>query len=527
MNKSWPDPNEGTLLALESELALSSAQPELKGRLPAVAFGIIQALQQQTPCVPFVEGNPSPPGVLLASGNRIYIDANNFVENATPEARCPEEVLAYQRAGERHLLAALPVALKNSGQAPDSAYLLRCVTDYAGNFCGCHINVLARRLGPSDIVPYMLPFLVTRFYACAGGWGPTGFVMSQKGRAIHTAASLDTRDKRAIVHLKDESLSASGYKRIHLTSSDATMSELGTYLTVGCTALVLRMLDDGVCVGPAMTLLDPVDALHRLDSDLTWNRPLALKCGVHVSALDIQEHYLRAAETYISHDCEAWMKNVVVLWRQVLDDLRHAPQQLTRKLDPFIKLRLYANALSAHGLSMQEFTKWCGVVEQIAPHVGSASLPRRGVREFLRERLPFVPFLFLEQRLERKGLSWGYIPRAFTVWHAMRAMDLAYHRVDEQGLHWRLRASGAIDSKMIDEAAVGRAMKEAPRGTRAHPRELAIRELLASEKGTANWCAVQSAQRRMNLLDPFAQEACWEPITPPKPDPTSRIAGRR
>ena len=527
MNRLWPHRAEGSIVALENELALSSAQPEMRDRLPALAISLIAAVQQQTECVPFVEGNPGPAGVLLATGNRIYIDANNFVENATPEVRSPEEVLAYQRAGERVLLAALPVALKNSGQSPDSAYLLRCVTDYAGNFCGFHINVLARRMGPADIVPYIVPFLLTRFYACAGGWGPTGFVMSQKARAIHTTASQDTRDKRSIVHLKDESLSGPGYKRIHLTSSDALMSDLGTYLTVGCTALVLRMLDDGVSVGPAMTLLDPVAALRHLDSDHTWKRSLPLKCGLHASALDIQEHYLRAAETYTSHACEPWMRNVVVLWRRAVDELRQRPESLTTKLDPFIKLRLYSKALSAHGLSLAEFGKWCGTIAQIEPHIGAAHIPRRAIREFLRERLPFVPFLFLEQRLEKKGLSWGGIPRALTLWHTMLAMDLAYHRVDEQGLYWHLRTSGAVDSTLIGEDAIGKAMNEAPRGTRALARGKAIRELLSSEKGTANWCTVQSTQRRMNLTDPFREDGKWELIAQAKPAATSRVVGRR
>lgn len=521
-----PSPNNrnGPIMAMENELVLRASKPALSNQTQQMVQAIIPTIQAQGACIPFAEISNRPCGVMLASSTRLYVDVSNLVENATAETTNPTDLVAHQRAGERHLLNALPAALQRCGLQRDAAFLHRIVLDYCGHFCGAHLNVSTQCLGPADIVPYIVPFIVTRYYACAGGWSPTGFVMSQKGRAMHTTASQDTRDKRAIVHLKDEPHAAAPHKRIHLTSADATMSELGTYLTAGCTALILHMLDAGVCVGPAMTLLDPIAALRQLDTDLFWSRPLPLKCGAYATPLEIQLHYLLAAEAYTSGTCAPWMKQVVSLWRETLKLLRNAPGQLTTRLDPFIKLRLYAKALATQGLSMDDFTKWCGVVAQLAPHIDAQPIPRRNAREFLRERLPYVPFLFLEERIKRRHLSWSDIPRAFALWHAMLDMDHAYHRIDDQGLYWKLRASGAVDSHIVTEEQIAHAMEHGPRDTRARPREAAIRDLLLGEKGFANWSSIWSATRRMNLPDPHAGEGRWEPINQPQ---TASIAVRR
>lgn len=508
---------EPSLFGLENELALVADEPGLRPQLPGLAVRLIERLQSETASLPCNEGSANPPGLMMGNGNRIYIDDNNFVENATAEVRCPEDLLLYQRAGELLLLQVLPNAAQSMGVSPDSVRLVRAVTDYAGQFCGQHVNVLLRRHSAADLVSYLVPFLVTRFYACAGGWGPTGFVMTQKARAIQCVSSKDTRRNRGIVNLKEEPLAQGGFRRIHLTSSDATMSEWATYLTVGCTALVLKMLDDGVCVGPAMTLCDPVAALRSLDSDFTWRRPLPLACGAEASGLDIQEHYLRAAEAYCAKQaCEPWMKTVAARWRQTLDELRESPATLTRRLDPFIKMKLYSGMLSAHGLDLKEFGGYCGAICFLQSHLGSDELPRRGLREFFRDRMPFVTFMLLEERIEKQRLSWANLRRAVGVWRIMLMTDLAFHEIGDRGLYWRLQSSGAVNSKLTEAGAIIRAMTRPPRGTRAKLRGEAIHELRNAEGGTANWSQVVSEKRYMAFPDPFAEEAPWVAAPPKK-----------
>lgn len=504
---------DASLLGIENELLLVADDPALRPQLPGVALKLIEWLRNETVSLPCNEGAGSPPGLMLENGNRIYIDDNNYVENASAEVRTPEDLLLYQRAGELWLLQVLPKAAQAAGVAPGSVRLIRAVTDYAGHYCGQHINILVRRYGAAELVSCLVPFLLSRFYACAGGWGPTGFVMTQKAQAIQCVSSKDTRLNRGIVNLKEEPLAQQGYRRIHLTSSDATMSEWATYLTVGCTALVLKMLDDGVCVGPAMTLADPVAAAHSMDTDLTWTRPLPLACGAEASGLAIQAHYLRAAEVYCAKQhCEEWMHTVVARWRQTVDELRSAQGNLTRKLDPFIKMKLYSGMLAEQGLELRTFSHYCGAICFLQPHLGTEELPHRGLREFLRDRIPFVSFMLLEERMERHRLSWRDLRRAIGVWRTMLMTDLAFHDIGEGGVYWRLAASGAVNSRLTDSDALLRAMTDPPMGTRAQPRAEAIRELKAAEGGTARWEQVASAQRTKSFSNPFATVAAWKPV---------------
>ena len=160
----------------------------LRPQLGPLAAKLIQTLQSETPCLSCREGNMPTPGVMLGNGGRIYVDVGNFIENATPEVLRPEEVLTFQRAGELLLLRAMPKAEQAIGLSPGTVSLSRTTTDYACQFCGSHVNIMARRHATSDLVANLLPFLVTRFYAGAGGWSPAGFVMTQKSSAIRCAA---------------------------------------------------------------------------------------------------------------------------------------------------------------------------------------------------------------------------------------------------------------------------------------------------------------------------------------------------
>lgn len=512
---------EETAQGLENELLLVVDSPELRAQVPVFGPRLIEFLGKEVVSLPCLESAPNAPGRFLRNGNRIYWDVY-YVENATAECLCPEDVLTHQRAGELLILSVLPKAAEATGMSPDAIHFVRAVTDYAGNYCGAHSNIMVRRHTTSELVPYLTPFLVTRYYACAGGWGPPGFVMTHKAQAIRCLASQDTRKERPIVNLKQENLSSASYKRVHLANADATMSELGTYLTIGTTALVLRMLDDGACVGPAMALHDPVDAVHALDTDPTWRRPLPLACGREASALEINDHYLRAAEAYTSKKAgPPWTERVVRLWRKTNNKMRHGPAALVTDLDPFIKAKLYGAILSRHGMDLREFGKWCGALSLVERLVTSGDLPKRGLRDFLRERLPFVTFLLLEERMERQDLSWSHLGRALGLWQSMLLTDLLYHDIGEQGLYWRLQRTGAVNSRIVDEASIARAMNEPPKGTRAEQRAETSDEFWGTaEDAAANWDRIVSSKFVWDLSDPLVTSVEKVPRPTPKPKRT-------
>lgn len=511
--------SEPIILGLENELAASVASPDKRAQVPHVLAVLLEVLRKNVPSVYCAEQAGPLPGLMLGSnGSRIYVDGLSYLESATPEVRTPEEVLAYQRANERLILRALSEAVPQCGLAAGDVRFSRIVTDYAipPHYCGQHLNILMRRYSPDELVSFLVPFLVTRFYAAAGGWGSSGFVMTHKNPAVRCVASPDTRENRGIMNLKNEPLGAPRLKRLHLTHSDALMSELGTYLTVGCTALVAKMLDDGVCVGPAFTLQDPLRALSQLDNDPTWTRPLRLRCGREASGLEIQQHYLCAAERYTQRNGEPWMRAVTQHWRESCNALRRGPEHLADSLDPYIKSRIYGRVLSKRGLSLGDFGLWCYALALIEPHLNGSALPRRTLREHLRSRLPMVSFMLLHDRMAKHSLQWDRLPEMHALLQTMKALDLQYHDISEDGLYWRMRARGVCDSRILSEGDIAAAMNALPKGTRARARGTAICEVWRDTQARANWMSVTSSKGTMQLDDPFVCEGQW--VAPPKPE---------
>jgi len=495
-----------SVMGLESELNLAVAGPSRQAKKPLIT-ALLDQVKQVVPAVVNVEGSPPLPGFMTGNGSRIYVDLGNLIEIATPEVVTPMEAVISLHANERMLLQLLPDVARNLHVNPANVILNRCATSYDGHYRGMHVNVSTRHFEAGALVEHLVPFLVTRFYACAGGIGPQGFVMSHKAVAIRTIVSADARVNRGIIHLKDEPLSGSGTYRLHIAHGDATMATLSTYLSLGCTALVIRMLDDGVCVGPMCKLADPIAALRVLDTDYTWSAPLLLASGCEGSALDIQEHYLRAAERYASRKGVAWMRDVTGRWRTAVDTLRaQGPPGLARDCDAYAKRKLYVAYLNRLGTTLAEFSCWCGPVAAARPYLslGPCTTPRQR----LQERMPAVRFTFLEERMRRHRLAWSELPRAAALYERMVALDLLYHDVSELGLFGRLCSAGAIRS-LFGKAEVLAAMRQPPRGTRAEARARAITEVANDASARGNWLEIRTTSRRAEFKDPMCTTFTW------------------
>ena len=79
---------------------------------------------------------------------------------------------------------------------------------------------------------------------------------------------------------------------------DSNMSEYATFLKVGATAILLRMLEDPSVVIRDLTLEDPIRAIREISHDITCRREVRLANGRELSALDIQREYLDRALRY-------------------------------------------------------------------------------------------------------------------------------------------------------------------------------------------------------------------------------------
>src|SRR5881296_3032515 len=241
--------------------------------------------------------------VVLENGARLYLDVGSHPEYATPECDSVVELVVHDKAGERILEGLLMDAerrLREEGIAGD-IYLFKNNTDSAGNSYGCHENYLVGRHGEfSRLADVLIPFLVTRQIVCGAGkvlQTPRGAVycVSQRAEHIWEGVSSATTRSRPIINTRDEPhADAERYRRLHVIVGDSNMSEYSTFLKVGATSILLRMLEEDVVMRD-MSLENPIRAIREISHDITCQRKVRLANGREASAVDIQSEYLDRA----------------------------------------------------------------------------------------------------------------------------------------------------------------------------------------------------------------------------------------
>src|SRR5574338_381701 len=226
--------------------------------------------------------------VFLRNGARLYLDVGSHPEYATPECDDIVDLVAHDKAGERVLEGLLVDAerrLHDEGIAGD-VYLFKNNTDSAGNSYGCHENYLVARHGEfSRLADVLIPFLVSRQIIVGAGkvlLTPRGavFCVSQRAEHIWEGVSSATTRSRPIINTRDEPhADAERYRRLHVIVGDSNMSESATFLKVGATSVLLRMLEEPNVVLRDMTLENPIRAIREISHDPTCKRTVRLANG--------------------------------------------------------------------------------------------------------------------------------------------------------------------------------------------------------------------------------------------------------
>jgi proteasome accessory factor A len=393
--------------------------------------------------------------VFLENGARLYLDVGSHPEYATPECDSLEDLVAFDKAGERileGLVASAEARLRDEG-IRGVVYLFKNNTDSAGNSYGCHENYLtSRRDDFSHYAQVLIPFLVTRqIYAGAGKVLQTArgavFCLSQRAEHIWEGVSSATTRSRPIINTRDEPhADAERYRRLHVIVGDSNMSEYATFLKIGVMSIMLRMLEDSGVVLRDMTLEDPIRAIREISHDLTCRRKVRLANGREASALDIQQEYLSRAIRYAEQRGLSDMDmRALEMWKHCMELLEKDPFSLDRECDWVIKHHLV-----------------------------------EGYRE--RHKLPL-----------------GH-PR-------VSLLDLQYHDVSQKrGIFNLLQARGAVD-RVINDQAIAKAMENPPETTRARLRGEFIRKAKERRRDfTVDWVHLKlndQTQRTVLLKDPF------------------------
>jgi proteasome accessory factor PafA2 len=353
--------------------------------------------------------------VILPNGARYYVD-HAHPEYSTPECLTPRDLVTHDKAGERVLERSLD-ELTRSVLASPALQIYKNNSDGKGNSYGTHENYLVDRALPfGDIVRDLTPFFVTRqIFTGAGKLGAEGqweardrsiYQLTQRADFFETEVGLETTLKRPIINTRDEPhADPERYRRLHVIVGDANMCEVATFLKIGSTALILKMIEDAFL--PDLTLESPVQSMHEVSRDITCTATVPLADGRRLSALQLQWEYLEHAKKYVEREDDTPENHEVVeRWEAVLGSLESDPLTLHRELDWVAKHRL------------------------------------------------------LEGYRERDGLAWSD-PK-------LRLIDLQYHDVRRsRGLYNRLAAAGKVDRITTDEA-IEEAVMEPPENTRAY-----------------------------------------------------------
>ena len=392
---------------------------------------------------------------VLTNGARYYVD------HAHPEYSCPEApdartALVHDRAGEEILIRSMAAARAALPEGQEIV-VYKNNSDGKGNSYGCHENFLVDRAVPfGRIVAHATAHLVTRqIFTGAGKVGSEApgmrtdevpFQLTQRADFFEEEVGLETTLKRPIINTRDEPhADAQKYRRLHVITGDANLSEVQTFLKLGTTALVLAMIEDDA-LGEPLRLARPVAAMQAVSWDLSLAEPLEMADGSRRTALDLQWDLYGRARAYAESrglevlGPETVGEEVLTRWESVLSGLDGDPMSLADQLDWVAKYRLY-----------------------------------RAYRE-------------------RDGLEWSD-PR-------LAAMDLQYHDLRPgRGLARRLGLE-----RLTDDDEVERAVTDAPVGTRAFFRGGCLARF-ASQIVAANWDSLvfdtgAPALRRVPMLEP-------------------------
>jgi proteasome accessory factor PafA2 len=353
--------------------------------------------------------------VILPNGARYYVD-HAHPEYSTPECATARGLLIHDKAGERILERSLDAVQHLLG--PDQRLAIyKNNTDGKGNSYGCHENYLVDRKTPFPrIVRDLTPFLVTRqIFTGAGkvgaessreGGRSVSFQLSQRTDFFEAEVGLETTLKRPIINTRDEPhADPEKYRRLHVIIGDANMCEVATFLKVGTTALILKMIEDNLL--PDLSIEQPVAALHDVSWDITCHQTFRLRDGRRARALELQWEYLDHAKKYVK-ESEPTAENGEVLqwWETVLSGIEDDPYSLHREVDWVAKHRM------------------------------------------------------LEAYRQRDGLDWRDPKLAM--------IDLQYHDVRQsRGLYYRLVDSGKVQ-RLVSDADVQKAVTAPPDDTRAY-----------------------------------------------------------
>jgi proteasome accessory factor A len=163
-----------------------------------------------------------------------------------------------------------------------------------------------------------------------------------------------TTRSRPIINTRDEPhADAERFRRLHVIVGDSNMSEYTTFLKLGTSSILLRMLEEDSAPWRDLSLENPIRAIREISHDMTCRRRIRLANGRELSAVEVQAEYLnRALKFAKKHGLSPLEQQALEMWEHVMTHLESDPLKLRTEVDWVVKYHLIEAYRERHDLPL-------------------------------------------------------------------------------------------------------------------------------------------------------------------------------
>jgi hypothetical protein len=287
----------------------------------------------------------------LSNGSRLYRDCNGQLEYATPEDASIMGTVANEIAGERimqHILS----STKERGDIYNFVLNKRVVDEYlSGTSWGYHENYLVPmdtiEISQGGLALLGIHLATRNIFVGAGSMRRSRdgarYFLAQKALSLDTDFSHNTTKWKPVVNLRHEPLADEKlWQRIHVTSGDPNMSPWATFMKLGTTSLVLRLIENDIHL-KHLRVKSIRDLGILVAKDLALKEVVVLENHKTIRPIDIQAQLMMAARK-LAKDVDLPQEESLVLdeWERAINDASVDPDLLEDRSD-WVKKKMILN----------------------------------------------------------------------------------------------------------------------------------------------------------------------------------------
>lgn len=323
-------------------------------------------------------------GHMLSNGGRYYKDIGDHPEYATPEDTEFMGTVANEIAGERIVFDTAEYTKPNHEYGFNDFRILKRVIDDDNNTNGYHINLAGDAgrlsLGQGRLMPMGAHLSSINILAGAGAVIPRDssaggpyYSVAQKSLTLNLDFSAtSTGNTNPLISTRDEALSDSKNVRMHITSLDANMSPWATWMKIGTSSLVMRMIEQGYLDSDTYVFeKDKMFQVGRMVArDIDMDQHFEMVNGNKWSALDIQTDLAsRARELADKGLVTSEELAVLAEWERALTDMANNPEDLFDRVEWIAKRLVLERYMARNALSLsspevrQKDLQWSYIAE--------------------------------------------------------------------------------------------------------------------------------------------------------------------